>query len=104
MAARKGKPYAVTLAPFIGVTEVKIVRTADGAVIHHAWHTGGTDRALRIANAILDQETGVDTSAADAHKPVSLVKPAPKVDLRKPVSLRKSRLDFTRQLVTRLHP
>ena len=101
MVARK--PYAVTLAPFIGATEVKIVRTADDVVIHHAWHAGGTDRALRIANAVLDQETGVDTSAADARKPVSLVKPG-KVDLRKPVSLRKSRLDFTRQLVTRLHP
>lgn len=101
MAARKGKPYAVTLAPYVGMTEVKIVRNDDGAVIHKGLHAGGTDRALRIANAILDRETGVDTSAADRRKPVSLRKG---VDLRKSVSLTKSRLDYTRRLVTGLHP
>jgi 8-oxo-dGTP pyrophosphatase MutT (NUDIX family) len=94
MAPRKAKPtkpYAVTLAPFVGMTEVKIVRTADGHVVHCGLHLGGTDRALRIANALLDEETGIDTSAADRLTD-------------KPVSLRKPRLDYTRRLVTRLHP
>lgn len=89
-----GKPYAVTLAPFGGMTDVKIVRTADNFVIHKGLHFGDTAHALNLANRILDRETGIDTSAADALKPVNA----------RPVSLRKSRLDFTRRLVQGLHP
>jgi hypothetical protein len=84
------KPYTVTLAPFVGVTEVKIVRTRDGALIHQALHRGGTDRALRIANAILDRETGIDTTAAE---------PPPAVN---GVSLRRTPMDLTRLLVMRV--
>lgn len=101
------KPYAVTVAPFIGATEVKIVRTADKAVIHCALHAGGIERGLRIANKILDRETGIDTSIVDTGKApererVSLIK-APQAP-KAVVSLRRSPLDLTRLLVTRLHP
>lgn len=98
MGARKGSvttPFLVTLSPFTGMTEVKIVRTADGEVIHCRLHVGSATRALKIANRILDRVTGIDTSAADLpaptvhREPVSLVKaPAPRVSLRKTAHLR----------------
>ncbi len=88
------KPYTVTVAPFIGVTEVKIVRTADDRVIHCGLHAGSVERALRIANTILDRETGVDTSIVDTGKAPAGNGPA--------VSLRRSPTDLTRLLVERL--